>query len=103
MDFDVPEPVERSTYVLLSSLVLGLLFWQWRPIPGLVWSVEEPAFRAVLYGLYGLGWVIVVLSTFMISHANLFGLNQVYAYLRDRGPSPPEFQVRDLYRFVRIR
>lgn len=97
----VPEPVERSTYVLLSSLVLGLLFWQWRPIPGVVWNVEEPAFRAVLYGLYGLGWAIVVLSTFMISHADLFGLKQVYAYLRDREPTPPEFQVRYLYRFVR--
>jgi protein-S-isoprenylcysteine O-methyltransferase Ste14 len=97
----VPHPVERSTYVLFASLLLALLFWQWRPIAGTVWSVEDPAGRALLLGLYGLGWLIVLLSTFMINHFDLFGLRQVYLSLRGREYTHLPFVTRALYRFVR--
>lgn len=97
----VPESVERSTYVLLSSLALALLFWGWRPLSDVVWRAEEPLLRAGLLGLYALGWIVVVASTFMISHADLFGLRQAYAAFRGREPTSPEFQTRWLYRYVR--
>lgn len=97
----VPHPVERSTYVLFASLLLALLFWQWRPIPGTVWSVEDPAGRALLLGLYALGWLIVLASTFMINHFDLFGLRQVYLSLRGREYTHLPFVTRALYRFVR--
>jgi protein-S-isoprenylcysteine O-methyltransferase Ste14 len=97
----VPEPVERSTYVLLSSLLLLLLFWQWRPIGGQVWNVENPAGRIALYGVFALGWLLVLASTFLINHFDLFGLRQVYFYLRGRQYSPITFRTPALYRFVR--
>lgn len=97
----VPHAVERSTYVLLASLLLALLFWQWRPIAGTVWSVEDPAGRALLLGLYALGWLIVLASTFMINHFDLFGLRQVYLSLRGREYTHLPFVTRALYRFVR--
>lgn len=95
----VPKPVERSTFVLLANLVLILLFWQWRPLPSTVWSVETDAARAVLWGLFACGWVLVVISTFLISHAHLFGLQQVGLLSGD--DQEPEFQVPGLYRYVR--
>lgn len=78
----VPWPLERSTYVLLSSLALILLFYAWPPMPGVVWSVESLPGVAVLHGLFGLGWLIVLASTFMINHFDLFGLRQTYHLLR---------------------
>ncbi len=72
----IPEPAERSTYVLLSSLLLLLLFWQWRPIGGVIWNVEHPAGRMALYGVYSTGWLTVLVSTFLINHFDLFGLRQ---------------------------
>ena len=78
----MPEPVERSTYVLFSSLALLLLFWQWRPIGGVVWSVESQAARWAIYGLYFFGWMLLLVSTFLIDHFELFGLQQVWRYLR---------------------
>jgi len=71
----VPPPVERSTYVLVSSLLLGLLFWQWRPIPAVVWHVSQPAGRWLLHAVFWLGWAIVLVSTFLIDHFDLFGLS----------------------------
>ena len=97
----IPEPVERSTYVLLSSLLLLLWFWQWRPIGGSVWTVENPVGRTALYGVFALGWLTVLASTFLINHFDLFGLRHVYFYLRGRRYSPIAFRTPGLYRFVR--
>src|SRR6267378_2546779 len=97
----IPEPVERSTYVLLSSFLLLLLFWQWRPIGGQVWTVENPLGRTALYGVFALGWLTVLISTFLINHFDLFGLRQVYFYLRGKKYSPIAFRTPGLYRFVR--
>jgi protein-S-isoprenylcysteine O-methyltransferase Ste14 len=97
----VPPSLERSTYVLLASLILALLFWQWRPMPDTVWSVQDPAARMALHALCALGWVIVLLSTFMINHFDLFGLRQVTLALRGREYTHLPFVTRALYRFVR--
>lgn len=97
----IPEPIERSTYVLFSNLVLVLLFWQWRPLPEVVWSVEATWGQWMLWGLFGFGWSLVLVATFMISHTHLFGLKQVHEHVRGQTPSEPEFQVTGLYRYVR--
>lgn len=97
----VSPAVERSTYVLLASLALDLLFWQWRPMPDVVWSVENAALRYALWGLFFLGWAIVLLSTFLINHFDLFGLRQVYLYQRGEEYSDVTFTERFLYKFVR--
>jgi methanethiol S-methyltransferase len=97
----VSQAVERSTYVLLASLLLLLLFWQWRPLLGVVWSVENPAGRLILIALFWLGWLTVLLSTFLINHFDLFGLRQVYLNLRRREPDGGEFRTPLLYRVVR--
>ena len=96
----VPEPVERSTYVLFSSLALLAMFWQWRPVGGVVWSMEGIG-AAVMLGLYAAGLMIVLLSTFLINHFDLFGLRQVYLYLMGREYTPLEFRTPFFYRFVR--
>lgn len=97
----VPKTVERSTYVLFSSLALILLFWQWRPIGGVVWNVETPALRLVLYGLCALGWLTVLGSTFLINHFDLFGLRQVYLALIGKEYTPLVFGTPMLYKHVR--
>jgi len=97
----IPKPIERSTYVLLASLVLILLMWQWRPLPTIIWSVENEVGRIVLWSLFGLGWFIVLASTYMISHAHLFGLQQVHQFLNRRQLSGPEFQTPGFYGYVR--
>lgn len=97
----VPEPLERSTYVLFSSLALILLFWQWRPLGGVVWEVEDPAARLVLYGLFAFGWGLVLVSTFLINHFDLFGLRQVWLYLLGRPYTALQFKTPALYRVVR--
>lgn len=96
----VPEPAERSTYVLASSVVLLAIAWLWRPIPTVVWDVGGPAGWA-LWGVFALGLVVIVLSSAQISHSELFGLRQVYAYYRGLEPSPIPFQTPGLYRYVR--
>lgn len=98
----VPHSVERSTYVLLSSLLLALICWQWRPMTATVWdATASPAVAALLMGLFWLGWVLLLLATFMVNHFDLFGLRQVYLRMRSLEYSPPRFTQRALYRIVR--
>jgi protein-S-isoprenylcysteine O-methyltransferase Ste14 len=97
----VPKPIERSTYVLCSSLALILLFTQWRPLGGVVWSVEDPVVRLVLRGLFAFGWVLVLVSTFLINHFDLFGLRQVWLYLLGRPYNTLRFATPGPYRLVR--
>lgn len=97
----VPPQIERSTYVLLSSLALILIFWQWRPMTTVIWDVQHETATIFIQGLFALGWLIVLLSTFMISHFELFGLKQVYHYLKDIEPQPISFQKPFLYQIVR--
>lgn len=97
----VPEPIERSTYVLLASLSLDLLFWQWRPLTGVVWSIENPAGRAILWALFVLGWALVLVSTFLINHFDLFGLRQVYLYHRGRPYNYLGFRTPFFYKLLR--
>src|SRR5580658_3146091 len=84
----VPPSVERSTYVLFSSLLLALLCWYWRPIPGVVWDISSPWFSALLMGLFALGWAIVLFSSFAISHFDLFGLRQTFIRMRGLDYTP---------------
>ena len=97
----VPPPIERSTYVLLASLALILLFWQWRPLPTLVWSVESQPAAMAVWALFWIGWATVLTSTFLINHFDLFGLRQVWAYRRNREIPPSEFHTPLFYRVVR--
>lgn len=97
----VPVPVERSTYVLFSSLALILMFWQWRPLGGVVWDVTEPVGRIVLYSLFAFGWGLVLVSTFLINHFDLFGMRQVWLHLLGREYTPLRFRTPSVYRVVR--
>jgi protein-S-isoprenylcysteine O-methyltransferase Ste14 len=97
----VPEPIERSTYVLLSSLALILLFWLWQPMTGVIWSVENRAGTMILNILFWAGWIFALLSTFMINHFDLFGLRQTYLLLKDREYTSVEFTTPGLYRYIR--
>lgn len=97
----VPKPIERSTYVLLASLVLALLYWQWRPIPTPLWDIERPLAAAFLTGLFFLGWALALYSTLIIDHFDLFGLRQAYLHFGNRPYTHPPFAVRSLYRLVR--
>jgi protein-S-isoprenylcysteine O-methyltransferase Ste14 len=97
----IPTAVERSTYVLFSSLALLFLFWQWRPIGGVIWNVESSFFRAIIYTIFALGWATVLLCTFLIDHFDLFGMRQVYLYLLGRDHKAIAFRTPALYRMVR--
>ncbi len=97
----VPPSVERTTYVLLASLALVLLYWQWRPIPAPIWSVTNPAGAAILQAVFWIGWALVLVSTFLINHFELFGLRQVYARLRGHALPAPTFKTPLLYKQVR--
>ena len=96
----VPRPVERSTYVLLSSLALGLLFWQWRAIPAVVWQLEHPVAAGAVWAFCALGWLLVLVATFLIDHFDLFGLRQTYLFAAGKPYLPPTFRMPALYRVV---
>jgi protein-S-isoprenylcysteine O-methyltransferase Ste14 len=93
--------IERSSYVLLASLTLILLFWQWQPMPAVVWNVENPVLAGVVTTGGFLGWLIVLYSTFLISHFELFGLTQVLAHFAGRVAEPVKFKTPGLYRLIR--
>ena len=97
----VPPPVERSTYVLLASSVLFLLYWQWRTMPAVMWQVTSPTAQYALWALSWLGWAIVLAATFMINHFELFGLRQVYLAWREKPHADTGFRTPLLYRLVR--
>jgi protein-S-isoprenylcysteine O-methyltransferase Ste14 len=97
----VPEPAERSTYVLFSSLCLFLLFWLWQPIGGVVWNVTDPTARTALYALYAVGWAFLLYITFVINHFDLFGLRQVWLAFRGRPYTRLHFVTPLPYRLVR--
>lgn len=97
----VPQIIERSTYVLLASSLLALLFWQWRPILEVVWSVDNAAASMVLRVIFFAGWALVLISTFLIGHFDLFGLRQVYLYQVRRAYTTSGFKTPGLYKVVR--
>ena len=104
----VPRPIERSTYVLISGLLLGVLYWFWQPIHEIVWPLEgtvlantDTQLRLVFQILFWFGWLLLVASTFMIDHFDLFGLRQVWLYFRGRPYEPPRFKSPLLYRYMR--
>jgi protein-S-isoprenylcysteine O-methyltransferase Ste14 len=97
----IPRAAERSTYVLVASVTLGLVLWQWRPLPMSVWSVDASGVRAVLWGVSGVGVLLVVYSTFLTDHFDLCGLRQVWLHARGHSYAPTPFTERSLYRHVR--
>ena len=97
----VPESAERSTYMLFSSAALAAMFAFWQPLGGIVWDATAPAAQAALYGAFALGWVLLLLSTFLINHFDLFGLRQVWLHLVGKRYEPLPFKVTALYRYVR--
>jgi len=96
----VPQPAERSTFVLAACLVLALLFWLWRPIGGMAWSLQGPG-AGMLWAVYAAGWALAVSSTFLISHFDLFGLRQAWLHAGRSTYSSPPFTERGLYRCIR--
>jgi protein-S-isoprenylcysteine O-methyltransferase Ste14 len=97
----IPEPMERSTYVLATNVALALMFWQWRPLGMVIWDVEQPQLRAALWTLYGAGWLTVLATTWLINHFDLFGLRQVWLYFRGRPYTAIPFATPGPYRLVR--
>jgi len=97
----IPQQIERSTYVLASSIAMLLMFWQWRPLGGVVWQVENPIGQAALYLGYAFGWLLVLVTTFVINHFDLFGLRQVWRYFMGQPAQPVPFVTPLLYRIVR--
>src|SRR5436190_20130514 len=97
----VPEPMERSTYVMFSNLALILLFWQWRPLGGVIWDVQDPVGRVIFHGLLGVGFLIVLVTTFLINHFDLFGLRQVWLYLRGQPYTGLTFKTPGPYKVIR--
>ena len=97
----VPQHLERSTYVLISDLLFVLLIWQWQPMVGVVWQVDQPVATMILWGLFGIGWLTVVLSSFMINHFDLLGTRQVYLHLIGKEYSSLDFKTKGFYNVVR--
>jgi protein-S-isoprenylcysteine O-methyltransferase Ste14 len=97
----VPQSIERSTYVLAAAIALALLLGYWHPIGGVVWDLRGTAVEPVLWAIFGLGWAVLLLSTFLINHFELFGLQQAWFHGRPRDASPPRLREPLLYRYVR--
>lgn len=97
----VPRPAERSTYVLIASLLLFLLFWQWCPLRAVIWTVENPLGQVMFWFFFWGGWLVVFLATLMIDHFDLFGLRRVFLYASGKEYTPPAFKTAGFYRFVR--
>lgn len=97
----VPEPAERATYVLFSSLAMIAIYVLWQPMGGVIWSVNNKPGRSVMFGLYLFGWALLLYTTFLIDHFDLFGLKQVWRNLRGKSYMPPRFYSPSLYRLVR--
>ena len=93
--------IERSTFVLLTSLILLLIFWKWQPLKAVVWNAENETIAMILTGVFVLGWLIVFLATFMINHFELFGLQQIFYNLKNKKPQPHVLQVKFFYKIVR--
>jgi protein-S-isoprenylcysteine O-methyltransferase Ste14 len=97
----IPKAMERSTYTLVSSLLMIAMFWLWEPMGGIVWNIENPVGVALMYGGFAFGWLLVLVSTFLINHFDLFGLRQVWLNFRNKPYTPLEFKLRFAYRVVR--
>lgn len=97
----VPQHIERSTYVVISDLLVILLIWQWRPMTDVVWNVEHPTGILVLWTLFGLGWAIIVLASFMINHFDLLGTRQVYLHLQGKEYTILPFKITGFYKYIR--
>lgn len=97
----LPAAAERSTYVLASSLALLFLFWAWQPLGGVVWELEMPLARGISWGMFCFGWTLVLISTFLINHFDLFGLRQVWLHWRGRDYQPVPFCTPGPYRYLR--
>ncbi len=97
----IPEPAERATYVLASSVALIAMMALWQPLGGTIWDVQQPIARTALIGLFLSGWLIVLVTTFLINHFDLFGLRQVWIHLRGREYTPLGFQMPGPYKYVR--
>ncbi len=97
----VPKPIERSTYVILASMILIVMYKYWIPMPEVVWDLSGTIFGAILDILFWVGWILVLLATFMVNHFELFGLQQVFFHLRNKEIPPNKFTTRFLYQFVR--
>ncbi len=97
----VPEPIERSTYVLFTSLALILLFWQWRPMGSTLWNLSGTLWGSILIGISALGWLLVLVSTFLIDHFEIFGLKQVYLNLKGKDAQSIDFKKPSIYKYVR--
>lgn len=97
----VPQPIERSVYVIFASAALIILFAFWRPIEGMVWNVSNPVAQMILWALFAVGWLLVLLSTFLINHFELFGLQQAWLHLQGRAAEPPVFRQPLFYKWVR--
>jgi len=97
----IPRPIERSTYMMMTNLILILLFWQWRPIPQTVWHFDDQTVSTMLYLLFALGWVMVLYTTFLINHFDLFGLRQVWLAFNQKEYTPLGFTTPSLYNLMR--
>lgn len=97
----LPKPMERSTFVAVTCVILALMYWQWRPIPGTLWEVESTAGKAAVYALFALGWVLVFYASFLINHFDLFGLRQVVLHFRGRHYTHVPMKIMGLYKLVR--